>query len=138
MARLGQARFWSSVRKTDTHWFWEGPTNGSGYGVFSCQSRRYSSHLVAWQLAHGAFPSGKVLDHVCRLRLCCHPSLDHLEPVTSRDNTLRGTNIADRRFAQETCVHGHSLDEANTIVYRRKSGTWGRRCCACHRERQRR
>ena len=48
-----QVRFWSSVRKTDTHWFWEGPTNGSGYGVLSYQSRRYppTSSPGSWPTA---------------------------------------------------------------------------------------
>ena len=31
---------------------------------------------------------------------------------------------------RRACVHGHPLDEANTAVYRRESGTWGRRCRA--------
>src|SRR5262249_28742610 len=53
-------------------------------------------HRIAWRELVGPIPDGLVLDHVkargCATNACCWPA--HLEPVTSRINTLRGRSFA--------------------------------------------
>jgi hypothetical protein len=38
----------------------------------------------------------------------------HLEPVTPRTNTLRGTSAAALSAKRDCCIHGHLLDDANS------------------------
>lgn len=67
---------------------WE---SGNGYGKVSWQGRDSMFHRVVWEILVGPIPDGHVLDHKCRLRMCCNP--DHLEPVTVQVNTHRGDAV---------------------------------------------
>jgi hypothetical protein len=106
-------RFWRAVEVTseDGCWLWtRSPTSG-GYGQFRDGSgRTVHAHRVAYRLLVGPVPTGLVLDHLCRTKLCVNPA--HLEPVTQRENTLRGVVVAvhHARLARQTqCRHGHPL-----------------------------
>lgn len=115
---------------------WQGALTPNGYGTLSRGTApnrtRWLAHRYAYTLAVGPVPTGLDLDHLCRVRACINP--EHLEPVTRRENLLRGQTINAIRAAQTSCVNGHPFDEANTA--RRPDGT--RRCRACHREQERR
>lgn len=75
-------------------WIWRGAKNQKGYGIVRVNRYKLSTaHRVAYTVVHGDVPDGKQLDHLCRNRACCNP--DHLEAVTSLENTRRG--IASRR-----------------------------------------
>ncbi|WP_414654556.1 HNH endonuclease signature motif containing protein [Intrasporangium sp.] len=74
----------------------------------------------------GPIPEGLVLDHLCRNRACCNPA--HLEPVTIRENILRG-EPANRTH----CPHGHAYTPENTRIDNNM-----RSCRTCIRERARR
>ncbi len=69
-------------------WLWAGPLVASGYGRFQLNDQSWMAHRVAYTLLVGPIPVGLVLDHLCRNRRCVNPK--HLEPVTSKENTLRG------------------------------------------------
>lgn len=69
-------------------WLWAGQQNRNGYGRIKVQGRWLMVHRLVYELHIGPIGEGLVLDHLCRNRLCCNPK--HLEPVTSRENTLRG------------------------------------------------
>jgi hypothetical protein len=124
-------RFWSKVRKTQSCWLWTGSGNQRGYGqVFwkrGDESHSYMrlSHIVAYELVVGTVPDGKELDHLCHNRRCVRP--DHLEPVTHRENLLRGNTFASAKSRQTHCIHGHAFDAENTRI--ESNGT--RRCRAC-------
>lgn len=74
-------------------------------------------------------PDGLELDHTCGTRGCVR--VEHLEPVTHRENLLRGDSPAGRHARQETCKEGHPLTGDN--VYPQHRGQAVRRCKECTR-----
>ena len=88
------------------------------------------SHTYAWELANGPIPAGLQLDHLCRVGLCVNPA--HLEPVTGRVNTLRGTSPAAVNAAKTHCINGHLLDGDNLYLEGSK-----RKCRTCMSARSR-
>ena len=105
-------------------WLWIGATTGHGYGYIKDRGVRMSSHRVMYELERGPIPSGLELDHLCRNTICVNPA--HLEPVTHRENILRGMSPYAKRARQTHCLNGHEFTPENTYRYR------GRRMCrAC-------
>ena len=101
------ARFWSYVDlppSADECWNWRGAARPLGYGMFGLRGEAYGTHRISYTLARGPIPDGLVLDHLCRNPRCINPA--HLEPVTQRENVLRG----DARLTKspdERCPKGH-------------------------------
>lgn len=119
-------RFWRKVDVADSGcWEWNGGLWGGGYGRFVLDGRHVQAHRWAYEALVGPIPDGLQLDHLCRNRRCVNP--DHLEPVTNRENGVRGIGIAARALATH-CSHGHEWTEENTNV--RPNGT--RRCRKCN------
>jgi hypothetical protein len=115
-------------------WVWTGAVNGgarSGYGYF----RKRRAHRVAYEAWVGPIPEGLVLDHLCRVRRCVNPS--HLEPVTVRENLLRGDTLQAHNAAKTHCIRGHKLSGKNLRLQKKRSRL-ARICRTCHREEQRR
>lgn len=104
---------------------WTGATDDDGYGYsFMTPWGRLRPHQAAYVLAVGQIPEGKELDHLCRNPPCVHPG--HLDPVTHRENVLRGDSPAAIHARKTHCVHGHEFTEENTYWYGNR-----RRCRAC-------
>ena len=82
-----QQRFWAKVNKTPDCWLWTGGKHGYGYGRFYLHGRYVRAHRYAYELLVGAIPSGLVIDHLCRVRVCVNPA--HLQPVTHQINCQR-------------------------------------------------
>jgi hypothetical protein len=121
-------------------WKWKGNVATNGYGTLGVGSRTDRSRKTeyAHRASYIAFvdqiPEGKELDHLCRNRDCVNP--DHLDPVTRRENIMRGDG--PKKFGlinsmKTHCLRGHLFDEVNT--YYRPSG--GRVCRECTRVRRR-
>jgi len=104
-----------------------------GYGRYKPAERQGISraHQFAYIEWIGPIPVGLVVDHLCRNRACCNPA--HLEPVTNRENLMRGDTAAARLAAQTHCIHGHEFSKDNTYI--KPEGT--RACKACLRRRRR-
>jgi len=121
-------RFWIKVNKTETCWLWAAGINSLGYGKFQIGKKSCFAHRVSYELSIGPIPEGLSLDHLCRVRHCVNPA--HLEPVTQRENIMRGNGIAAKEAAKTHCPKNHPYDEENTRNYRGK-----RFCKACNRDR---
>lgn len=128
---MRQDNFWQRVNMLGDCWVWLGPTDQNGYGQLTRNGRIKKAHRYAYEQSIGEIPAGLSLDHLCRVRECVRPS--HLEPVTTRENVLRGVGPTAINAAKDQCVNGHPFDKANTQI--RPGG--GRRCRACHRDHQR-
>lgn len=122
-------RFWSKVEKTDGCWNWTAVKNQKGYGRFKLDGRLRSAHRVSYEMCVGPIPDGLVIDHLCRNPSCVRP--DHLEAVTSGENTRRGDTGKHER-ERTHCPRGHEYNETNTRIYK----GW-RHCRACDRDRKR-
>lgn len=123
-----EARFWSKVQKTDTCWLWTGSLDRYGYGRFNpSRPEAWSAHRYAYLTLVGLIPDGQQLDHLCRVRRCVNPA--HLEPVTSRENTMRGETPAAINARKTHCPKGHEYTAENTRV----SADGERNCRVCHR-----
>ena len=119
----------------DGCWLWTRAVTGKppkDYGQLWFKKQRSLAHRFAYETLVGPIPEGLTIDHLCRRARCVNP--DHLEPVTNRENILRGVGLAAQRARQTHCVHGHAFDAANTGI--RPDGR--RDCRACARERMRR
>lgn len=110
-------------------WEWTAHRSSAGYGRIQIGKRNVEAYRVAYELIEGSVPQGLHLDHLCRVRHCINPA--HLEPVTQRENTLRGVSPAARHAARNTCAAGHLHSESNTRVINGK-----RSCRECDRARQ--
>lgn len=125
-------RFWAKVERTEDCWNWVG-TITNGYGFVKVNGGMRSAHRVAWQLSVGPVPDGMDVDHLCRNRRCVNPA--HLEPVTHRENVLRGAGTAAVNARKTHCKHGHSLSDSNLIL---QNGGRTRVCRECRNSRARR
>jgi len=106
-----ERRFWSKVDLGDPFdcWVWDAALQTSGYGNFWMHNASHTAHKVAWVWEYGPVPEGMQLDHLCRERRCVNP--DHLEPVTSRENSHRSPLTLNSINAAKTrCVRGHEYD----------------------------
>lgn len=120
------------VVQDDGCWVWQGATDTSGYGRLRWNGKHESVHRLVWKLLVADVAADDELDHLCRNRLCCNP--DHLEPVSGRENTLRGQGITAQLARQTHCKRGHPLSGDNLYVYPN-----GKRLCrTCERERKKR
>ena len=112
-------------------WLWMASDDGYGYGACWFEKRMTKAHIVTYRLLVGEVPSGLQLDHLCRVRRCVRPS--HLEPVTSRENTLRGDAGLHKKVVTH-CTQGH---EYALHAYEIPSRPGIRYCQACNIERSR-
>lgn len=97
---------------------WQAGTNGVGYGVFhpntTTTNKKAYAHRWAYEQRFGPIPEGLHLDHLCRNTICVNP--DHLEPVTVRENLLRGVGATAKNARKTECQNGHPLSGSNLRV----------------------
>jgi hypothetical protein len=128
-------RFWEHTHLDPSGcWVWTGSSTDEGYGFLTTKTYtppKFVSHRLAYELYRGPIPEGLTIDHLCRNRGCVNPW--HLEPVTSKENVLRGIGISAMNARKTHCKHGHEFDIRNTYIT--KEGE--RACRMCSRLKQR-
>jgi len=114
-------------------WLWLGCCDDDGYAKFSVHGVVERAIRWVYRQLRGKIPREKQLDHVCRTRCCVNP--DHLEPVTPRENTLRGESVPAQNARKTHCLRGHELAGNNLLPYERRRRVC--RACRSHRRRNR-
>ena len=113
MTRFVEYVAWSDQRHNGTRCLvWTRKTNSKGYARFSVAGRNVMVHRWIYEKWVGPIPDGLVIDHLCRNRRCVNPA--HMEPVTNRQNILRGVGPTAVNARKTECAHGHPYDEVNT------------------------
>lgn len=127
-----EERFLTKIAKGDC-WEWLAYCDAYGYGRFTPRKgKTVLAHRFSYEMHIGAIPEGLTIDHLCRNRACVNP--DHLEPVTIRENVMRGDTIMARHAAKTHCKHGHEFTPENTYI---RPGTGHRDCKTCQADRAR-
>ena len=106
---------------------WIGAIVRNGYGRLRANGGVMLAHRVAWSLAKGAIPAGKMVLHKCDTPPCVN--VDHLYIgdylMNARDKIARGR---DHNARKTHCPRGHKYTTANTYEYKDHIN---RRCRAC-------
>ncbi len=111
-----EEKFWAKVQVTDTCWLWTASLSPFGYGRLYVGKRMRLAHQVSYEMYIGPIPIGLDLDHLCRVPRCVNPF--HLEPVTRRENLMRGKTLVARYAMRTHCIRGHPFDDVNSFLYR--------------------
>lgn len=116
-------RFWSREKVSDRIlknteitkdcWIFKGAKT-EDYGKVKVAGKTQIAHRVIYENLVGKIPKGMVIDHLCRNRSCLNPK--HLEPVTSKINTMRGNGLAAINSRKTKCINGHEFSGENLRV----------------------
>jgi hypothetical protein len=113
-------------------WLWAAGLSDAGYGTLRRDGKNTLAHRLSFESLVGDIPDGLCIDHLCRVRCCINPA--HMEPVTMRENVLRGISMVAVNARKTHCHAGHPFEGENLIVTPN-----GRRCCReCQNAGQRR
>lgn len=132
-------RFIEKTQISETHSYngtpcidWTAYLNEDGYGTFKVAGKVLKAHRFSYEQFVGPIPTSLQIDHLCRRRNCVNP--DHIEPVTSGENSRRGETIAAANLCKTHCPKGHAYEGDNLYLY-----PDGRReCRTCSQEYKRR
>lgn len=128
-------RFFAKVSEPDSNGCmrWTGAHVANGYGQIRYDGRVVYAHRVAYELMRGPIPEGLYIDHLCRVRDCVNP--EHLEPVTHKENIMRGEapqKLWGVQSVKTHCPRNHPYSEENTYRYQGEH-----QCRTCKRDRKR-
>jgi hypothetical protein len=108
-------------------WVWKGARGYKGYGALSFRGKITPAHRYSYEYYKGPIPQGLVIDHLCRNTFCVNP--DHLEPVSTKTNLLRGISFSAKNAVKTHCKYGHPFEGDNLRL-----SNGGRICRTCRRE----
>lgn len=101
------SRFLSKLFINGECWDWTAGIGSEGYGSFKVAGKSWSAPgWIAQKLWD--VPKNYEPDHLCRRRICVRPQ--HLDVVTHRENTRRGSGWAGVNARKTHCPAGHAYD----------------------------
>jgi hypothetical protein len=103
-------------------WNWTASTTGKGYGQIKIPSTRKQaySHRLAYELAYGEIPKGKMVLHSCDNPRCCNPA--HLSVGTCKDNLQDMVRKGRHLFGERNAVSKLTEIEVERILDLAKAG----------------
>ena len=128
-----RSRFVSKISivpgEVDPCWMWSAATDRHGYGQFKLHAgMQAKAHRVAYRWLRGPIEDDLVIDHLCRNHSCVNPY--HLEPVSNRENILRGVAPSAVNAIKVGCINGHGFTADNTYI----TPEGERGCLECRRK----
>lgn len=122
-------RIWNRITVNSETGCWESTLslNAQGYTQVRWKGRTMRLHRLIYTHLVGPVPLDIHLDHLCRNRACCNPR--HIEPVSGRENVMRGDGFASVNANKTHCPRDHEYDARNTY----HDSTGARRCRQCAR-----
>lgn len=94
---------------------WQGGCSWNGYGRIFINGKKRWVHIVVYEYYNGPVSKGLELDHIkCDNRKCWN--IEHLEPTTHRENTLRGVGPSAVNSRKIECIKGHPLSGDNLCI----------------------
>lgn len=108
-------RFWSRASKPRRGcWEWQGPRNGSGYGIVNFRDQMWRTHRLSLTLASGPIEDGLQVCHRCDNPPCIRP--DHLYVGSALENSM---DRADR--GRQGVGQFAKLSEADADIIRERA-----------------
>jgi len=128
-------RLEEDVDRSGACWLWKRHVRRDGYAFMQIATtpgavKAIFVHRASWEHYRGPIPEGMTVDHLCRVRHCLNP--EHLQLVTPRVNTLRGSSQPAINAKKTHCKRGHPLSGENLYVSRKGF----RQCRMCVRRRR--
>ena len=117
------AAFWARVvQPEDGCWTYQGYRDPDGYGIHTTSApdgrrKKWRAHRLAWTLAHGPIPAGRLVLHRCDNPPCCRD--DHLRLGTAKDNAAdrdRPQRQAQLSEARHRRLGQHPLPGLTTLT----------------------
>lgn len=107
-------------------WLWTDYLDDDGYGQFKVSGKTLRAHRWIYSEYYNGIDSELVIDHLCRVRRCVNP--EHMELVTTQENSARGNG--SRRYFQNLghCTHGHEYVDGSYFIL--GDGSWRCRDCS--------
>lgn len=122
-------RFLEKVDKQKKCWLFLGYVAKNGYGHFYSNGKTGLAHRFSYELHKGKIPEKLVVDHLCKVRSCVNP--EHMEIVTLKENSLRGTT-SQNNLKKTECIRGHIFSIENTYIHKTTNERVCRKCKAMH------
>lgn len=104
-AEYATERFWAKADRSggpDAHWLWQAFIDQDGHAKAWWQRRTHMAREVAWSLANGPVPDGKVPKQACGRTDCVNPA--HLELADQKAEYARR---AAKARAAKAAAHAH-------------------------------
>lgn len=96
-----------TLQESCINWPWRLSQDGYGAAWDPAKKKMVRAHRMVYEDIIGPIPPGLVLDHLCRNPSCVNPT--HLEPVTDRENIMRGIGPTALAAQKTCCPVGHPL-----------------------------
>ena len=125
-----RVNFERKIKVVGDCWEWQG-SKSKGYGHVKLNGKTYKAHRIAYFIATGHDPGGKLACHSCDNRRCCRP--DHVFPGTTADNAqdaatkgrlsrthqLKGSSNPNAKLTEAIARIIKLSDEPNVILAKR-------------------